>query len=75
MKFNGDSVGGLGGWNGGVDRWERRKEGGLESKVKLNTGPDLGVLRFEMAGPITPPAGAAQAGSFGVTESERRGQL
>lgn len=40
--------------------------------MKLNTGPDLGVLRFAMARAIIPPAGAAQTGSFGVTESERR---
>lgn len=29
---------------GGVDKWQRGKKGGLESKVKLNTGPDLAVL-------------------------------
>lgn len=40
--------------------------------MKLNTGPDLDVLRFAMARTIIPLARAAQTGSFGVTESERR---
>lgn len=40
--------------------------------MKLNTGPDLGVLHFVMARAIIPLARAAQTGSFGVTESERR---
>lgn len=40
--------------------------------MKLNTGPDLGVLHFAMARAIIPLARAAQTCSFGVTESERR---
>lgn len=40
--------------------------------MKLNTGPDLGVLRFfAMARAIIPQAGAVQTGSSGVTEAER----
>lgn len=41
--------------------------------MKLNTGPDLGMLLFAMAQAIIPLARAAQTGSFGVTESEERG--
>ena len=41
---------------GGVDKEQGGKKGGLESKAKLNTGPDLDVLRFEMAWVIIPPA-------------------
>lgn len=40
--------------------------------MKLNTGPDLGVRRFAMARLIIPLARAAQTGSLGVTECERR---
>lgn len=40
--------------------------------MKLNTGLDLGVLRFAMAQVIIPLARAAQTGSFGVTGCERR---
>lgn len=29
---------------GGVDKWQRGKKGGMESKVKLNTGSDLAAL-------------------------------
>lgn len=63
------------GREGGVDKWQRRKKGGLESKVKLNTGPDLGALHFAMARPIIPLARAARTGSFGATEYGRKGRL
>lgn len=55
-----------------MDKWRRRKKGGLESKVKLNTGPDLGTLAFAMARVIIPLAQAAQTGSSGVSECKRR---
>lgn len=43
VKFS-DGVGGWVVWVGGVDKWQRGKKGGMESKAKLNTGSDLAVL-------------------------------
>lgn len=40
--------------------------------MKLNTGPDLGVLCLAMAWVIIPLARPAQTASFGVTESKGR---